>query len=110
MPGQGQGQSQTPMEGSASSTASTGGAAKTGDSSANQKAPPGDLQLTPAAQADSRGDKANQDSDATARKLEQEPWFAKLPASVRSAIQSKVRGKAPRGYEERLRRYFESVE
>jgi len=29
---------------------------------------------------------------------------------LRSAIQSKARGKAPRGYEERLRRYFESVD
>jgi hypothetical protein len=41
-------------------------------------------------------------------KLENETWFAKLPPSVRAAIQAKSRGKAPRGYEERLRRYFES--
>lgn len=98
------------MPGAASSTASTGGAATGGDSSNNQKTPEGDLQLAPAAEADSRGQQANQDSDAAARKLEGEPWFAKLPPSLRTAIQSKARGKAPRGYEERLRRYFESVD
>ena len=33
-----------------------------------------------------------------------------IPPSLRTAIQSKARGKAPRGYEERLRRYFESID
>jgi hypothetical protein len=98
------------MPGAASSTASTGGAATGGDSSNNQQIPPGDLQLAPAAQADSRGQEVNQDSDAAALKFAREPWFARLPPSLQSAIQSKARGKAPRGYEERLRRYFESVD
>jgi len=98
------------MPGQASSTASTGGAAQQGKSADNQKAPPGDLQNTPAAQADSRGQAGEGDSDAAGRKFEAEPWFAKLPPGLRSAIQSKARGKAPRGYEERLRRYFESVD
>jgi hypothetical protein len=98
------------MPGQASSTASTGGAATQGKSSDNQKAPPGELQSAPAAQADSRGQAGEGDSDAARQKFEAEPWFAKLPPSLRSAIQSKARGKAPRGYEERLRRYFESVD
>jgi hypothetical protein len=106
----GQGQGQQPMPGQASSTASTGGAAKQGQSPSNQKAPPGELQPAPAAEADSRGQAGEGDSVAGGLKFESEPWFAKLPPSLRSAIQSKARGKAPRGYEERLRRYFESVD
>jgi hypothetical protein len=68
------------------------------------------LQVNPAADADSRGDLANQDASAAALKLKNEAWFAKLPPSLQAAIQAKARGKAPRGYEERLRRYFESVD
>jgi hypothetical protein len=98
------------MPGQASSTASTGGAAAQGESANNQKAPPGDLQSAPVPEADSRGQAANLEADAARLKFEAEPWFAKLPPSLRSAIQSKARGKAPRGYEERLRRYFESVD
>jgi hypothetical protein len=39
-----------------------------------------------------------------------EPWFTKLPPSLRKAIEARARRRAPRGYEERLRRYFESVD
>lgn len=109
-PAPGQGEAQSPMPGEASPTASKGGAAKAGQSANNQPPPQGDLQLAPAAEGDSRGEKAEQDSTAAALKFENEPWFAKLPPSLRGAIQSKARGKAPRGYEERLRRYFESVD
>jgi hypothetical protein len=109
-PAPGQGQSQTPMEGQASQTASKGGAAKSGDTSNNQKPPPGELSLDPAAQGDSRGEKVDQDAAAADLKFAGEPWFAKLPPGLKQAIQAKARGKAPRGYEERLRRYFESVD
>lgn len=98
------------MSGQASPMASKGGAAKAGDTANNQKPQPGDLQLDNAAQGDSRGGQVNQDSDAARQKFAQEPWFAKLPPKLQSAIQSKARGKAPRGYEERLRRYFESID
>jgi hypothetical protein len=116
MPGEGQGQpgqgqAQTPMQGAASSTASKGGAAKSGDSSNNQKPPPGDLSLDPVAEGDSRGEKVDQDAEAAALKFAREPWFAKLPPNLKQAIQGNAaRSKAPRGYEERLRRYFESVD
>jgi hypothetical protein len=118
MPGQGQagspmpgqGQAQQPMDGAASSTASKGGAAKGGDTANNQQPPPGDLSLDPAAEGDSRGDKAERDADVAGLKFAREPWFANLPQGLKDAIQAKARGKAPRGYEERLRRYFESVD
>src|SRR5690606_11598730 len=101
---------QAQQQASASASAASGGAATAGQSSANQDQPDMRGQLTEAASADSRGEQADQDSSQSKLKFENEPWFAKLPPELRSAIQSKARGKAPRGYEERLRRYFESVD
>jgi hypothetical protein len=98
------------MPGATTSTAKKGGATKAGESKTNEQQAPGELQAADAADADSRGELANQDANAAGLKFEHEPWFAKLPPTLRSAIQAKSRGKAPRGYEERLRRYFESVD
>ena len=42
--------------------------------------------------------------------LADEPWFARLPPSLRQAIQAQARQRPPRGYEERLRRYFGSAD
>ena len=90
--------------------ASKGGAAKGGESENNQDQPKGDLQTAEAPMADSRGELAERDVTAGGFQSEAEAWFAKLPPSLRAAIQAKSRGKAPRGYEDRLRRYFESVD
>jgi hypothetical protein len=49
-------------------------------------------------------------AEAKARDLTREPWFAKLPPDLQRAIQAKARSRAPKGYEERLRRYFENVD
>jgi hypothetical protein len=108
--GQGQGQPMQPTMGATSASATVGGVSKGGSTPNNQKTPDGELELKPAAQGDSRGDAVNQDSDATAAKFEKEPWFAKLPPNLRKAIEAKARREAPRGYEERLRRYFESTD
>ena len=99
-----------PMQPMPSATATTkSGAAKKGETAENQKLKDEELKLNNPPDADSRGEGNGQDAAAKA-KFEKEPWFAKLPPSLRSAIQSKSRGKTPRGYEERLKRYFESVE
>ena len=55
-------------------------------------------------------DSKERDRNIKARKLEQAPWFAKLPPELRNAILSSSQRRAPRAYEERLRRYFESLE
>jgi hypothetical protein len=89
---------------------SKGGSPMQGDSGPNQAQEPGELQNDATAPGDSRGEKNNQDAEAKAQKFAKEPWFAKLPPALQSAIQAKARGKAPRGYEERLRRYFESID
>ena len=50
------------------------------------------------------------DAEQSLRRLEQEPWFAKLPPELRKSIGAGAQQKAPRAYEERLRRYFQSVD
>ena len=90
--------------------AAKGGNATAGETAENQKPSPSDLQLENAAQGDSRSQQGGQDADGSGLKYADEPWFARLPPKLQSAIQSKARGKAPRGYEERLRRYFESID
>ena len=58
--------------------------------------PPGELQPADAANADSRGQLDGQDAAVIGSgRVESEPWFAKLPPNLRSAIQSKSRGKPP---------------
>jgi hypothetical protein len=42
--------------------------------------------------------------------LEKAAWFSKLPPSLRKSIRASSRRPAPRGYRERLRRYFESID
>jgi hypothetical protein len=98
-------------DGQQSSTANSGGASKGGKEQKNQKAEDAAPQLNPTAQADSRsGDGDGSGKKADELKFDKEPWFAKLPPSLRGAIQAKSRGKAPRGYEERLKRYFENID
>ena len=58
----------------------------------------------------SRAAGSKEDSDSAAKKFNRDPWFSKLPPELRSAIEAKSRRQAPRGYEERLRRYFENID
>jgi hypothetical protein len=44
------------------------------------------------------------------RDFSNEVWFAKLPAEVRRANRAQANRPLPRGYEQRLRRYFEGQE
>ena len=67
---------------------------------------PGD---TPA-EGDSDAGGEGEDSTVEAKRFDGDPWFAKLPPSLRKAIQARARRNAPKGYEERLRRYFQSID
>lgn len=49
-------------------------------------------------------------ADAAGKSLEREPWFAKLPPEMRKAIRAKSQRRAPRGYEEKLDRYFQNID
>ena len=59
---------------------------------------------------DSRTATEARDSDATARQFKEESWFAKLPPELRNSIRARSQRQPPRGYEERLRRYFENID
>ena len=68
-----------------------------------------------AATADRTGDSQTpgaqrENASIRTRQLRDESWFAKLPPELRKAIRANARQRAPRAYEERLRRYFESIE
>ena len=77
----------------------------------NPEQAPGELQQKPGPQdGDSRTPDSPHTADIKARDFEREPWFAKLPPDLQRAIRAKSRARAPRGYEERLRRYFENVD
>ena len=50
-----------------------------------------------------------EDSYST-RRLKDESWFAKLPPALRKSIRAGTVQKPPRAYEERLKKYFQSVD
>jgi hypothetical protein len=48
------------------------------------------------------------DSSVANRRLRDDAWLLRLPAALQQSIRTQTRPAPPRGYEERLRRYFES--
>jgi hypothetical protein len=44
------------------------------------------------------------------RTFREEPWVAKLPPELRDAMRAQGQRRPPRGYEDRLRRYFENID
>jgi len=105
-----EGQSDTPVPGKTSSIASSGGVSIGGETPDNQTPSEQALEMAPDAQGDSRTAENDSDAELKDRLLREEPWFAKLPPTLRNAIRARARRQPPRGYEERLRRYFESID
>jgi hypothetical protein len=61
-------------------------------------------------QGDSRTGEAPNKDPAAARKSSEEPWIMDLPPGLRSAIRANSQRRPPRGYEERLERYFKNID
>src|SRR5690606_14750724 len=100
-----------PKPGKSSSQANVGGSPTDSGDGENTAAPDSPLELQEGPQeSDSRTASSSHDAKVKGRNFEREPWFAKLPPDLRKAIQAKPRREAPRGYEERLKRYFENIE
>jgi hypothetical protein len=106
------GQSQQPMPGAVAANATKGGSPENGSPTENGPVQDGD----PTASED--GKKPSEKTAATgtptaeqkAKAFQEEAWFAKLPPQLRQAIRAQSQRRPPRGYEERLKRYFENVE
>jgi len=87
-----------------------GGGARKGRLVENQKASPRPLDTAKRdPQGDNRGTVTPGDAEA-ARRAREEAWFAKLPPEVRAAIRANSQRRPPRGYEERLQRYFKNLD
>lgn len=50
------------------------------------------------------------DADVGTRQFLEQAWFAKLPPELRKSLQAGTQQRAPKAYEDRLRRYFQSAE
>ncbi len=60
---------------------------------------------------DSRsGDTQNPQPPDFRPRTREEPWIAELPPEVRGAIRANSQRRPPRGYEERLQRYFKNID
>jgi hypothetical protein len=110
--GQPQGQAQPPKAGSTSSAASGAGSSQAGEATENQglKDDPLKFVETQGRIGDSRTATEKRDTTRRVRRFKEEAWFAKLPPELQRAIRANSKRRAPRAYEERLRRYFESIE
>lgn len=59
---------------------------------------------------ESRPGQSGDDANNPARQFQEQSWFAKLPPELRRSIRAGSQQKAPRAYEDRLKRYFQSVD
>lgn len=50
------------------------------------------------------------DADASGPPFADEPWFLELPPEVRNAMRANAQQRPPRGYEEKLQRYFRNID
>jgi hypothetical protein len=108
----GEGQSSEPGQPSLAGPNSKGGGTSKGGSGAqNPDRQEGALEVVAGKEGgDSRVPDGQSGGDIKVRAFESAPWFAKLPKELRDAIRAKSRREPPRGYEETLRRYYESIE
>jgi len=113
--GQGQGQGMGMGMGAGSTSPGGGGSSRGGRSATNPDVKDGPPVLAEAPQDnDTRLDekRGGDVGDEARRKREgKEPsWFTALPEAVRNAMKSREKKTPPRGYEQRLKKYFENIE
>jgi hypothetical protein len=111
--GQPPGTGQPPQNAQASQKSEGGGAPDVGLETENQATKDDPLNVADTA-TPSKDGRTPTSNDRTrqieSRQLRQAAWFAKLPTELRNAILAGSQRRAPRAYEDRLRRYFESLE
>ena len=89
-----------------------GGAAQQGQFVQNQPHQAGQLQQAddPPEGVNGTPDSRNQDAETRQRRLIEAPWVLELPPELRAAIRASSQRRPPRGYEERLERYFRNID
>jgi len=115
--GQGQGQSQSKQgsqksgQGQKSKSVGGGGSGgnRTGDA---QDGAPEAPQASDGVGKEAASASGQRQSDVSLepKPVEQEGWFARLSPETRQAIKAKSQRRAPRGYEEKLGRYFKNID
>lgn len=90
----------------------TGGAVQQGGLVENQPPQPGPVQQAdePPEGVAGTPDSPDQAVGTDRRRFVEEPWLVELPPEVRAAIRANAGRRAPRGYEERLQRYFKNID
>lgn len=104
-------QSDAPSQAS-SPMVTQGGAAQAGQFVENQPPTPGqpiDADEPPKG-ADGTPDSPDQVAEERQRQLREDPWVLQLPPELRAAIRANAVRRPPRGYEERLKRYFKNID
>ena len=108
--GQGMGQGQGSMM-----SGPGGGSARGGRSTENMPVKDGGMNMQEAPRDNDnrpdelRGEDVDKSSLRGGRRRDA-AWFTTLPQGVRKAMQSRAKRALPRGYEERLKKYFESLD
>ena len=86
---------------------------KDGAATKNQKVKDGAIEKQPEG-TDATGKMSTKmrekEESILAKQLKDEAWFAKLPPELRKSIRAGAGQKPPRAYEERLKKYFQSVD
>jgi hypothetical protein len=121
--GKGQGKGKGDHEGDHQGAGRGKGGSASGGNSGNSSSvggdapPPGALLSGPLQAMDVQSIKATDvrgggggDSAPASRSFGEESWMSRLPPELRQAIRARAQRRAPRDYEERLNRYFESLE
>ncbi|MBS0210884.1 MAG: hypothetical protein JSS27_18225 [Planctomycetes bacterium] len=105
----GEGETADSSDGAQGTASSSTAASGQGENAEGTNSSGGNSQSGASAQAKPTG-LSKDDRAAAARAFREEPWVAKLPPSLRDAIRAQSQRPAPRAYQERLRRYYESLE
>ncbi len=114
--GEGEGKSQGEGKGKGGGRVNktgAGGSSKEGQSRINEQLKQGlpEFGSEPPKPTDSRAGSAGaRDASGEERALGHESWLTKLPPDLRKAIRAKAQRPPPRSYEDKLQKYFESID
>ena len=79
----------------------------------NQKVKDGLIDQQPEgteAKGQAPGESRQGDENVSSKSLKDDAWFAKLPPELRKSLRAGIGQKGPRAYEDRLKKYFQSVD